>query len=79
MKIKDCRLVIFDLDGTLIDAYPAITESFNYVMRGFGYPVRSPRVIRGAVGWGDRNLLAPFVREKDLGRMLVAYRRHHSS
>jgi len=79
MKIKDCTLVIFDLDGTLVDAYPAITESFNHVMRAFGYPARSPRVIRAAVGWGDRNLLAPFVRERDLPGILAAYRRHHSS
>ena len=71
-------LIVFDLDGTLIDAYPAITRSFNYTMRRFAYPVRDAAVIRRAVGWGDRNLLQPFVREQDLDRALAVYRRHHA-
>ncbi|MDD5254665.1 MAG: HAD family hydrolase [Candidatus Omnitrophica bacterium] len=77
MKISDVRLVIFDLDGTLVNAYPAIIESFNYAMRAGGYPVQAPGIIRAAVGWGDKNLIAPFVRARDLKRVLAAYRRHH--
>ena len=77
MKITDVRLVIFDLDGTLVNAYPAIIESFNYAMRTGGYPVQAPGIIRAAVGWGDKNLIAPFVRAQDLKRVLAAYRRHH--
>lgn len=71
------RLVIFDLDGTLIDAYPAIYRSFNYTMKQSGYAARSERVIRRAVGWGDANLLKPFVKPGDLKRCLAVYRRHH--
>lgn len=71
------RLVIFDLDGTLIDAYPAIIESFNYTMDACGYARRRPAVIKAAVGWGDRNLLKPFVRAADLDKALQLYRRHH--
>ena len=71
------KLIIFDLDGTLVDAYKAITKSFNYVMRILGYPLRSEKVIRKAVGWGDENLLKPFVKNKDLKRALFLYRRHH--
>jgi phosphoglycolate phosphatase len=71
------RLVIFDLDGTLIDAYAAITASFNYTMTALGYPCKSERLIKRAVGWGDRNLLRPFVRAKDLDAALTRYRRHH--
>lgn len=71
------KLVIFDLDGTLVDAYGAIVSSFNFVMRRLGLPAQSDRVIRRAVGWGDENLLKPFVPAKDLAKALTMYRRHH--
>ena len=70
-------LVIFDLDGTLVDAYPAIIRSFNFTMRRFGYALQGASVIRRAVGWGDENLLRPFVETPDLKKALLAYRRHH--
>jgi phosphoglycolate phosphatase len=76
--MKNLKLVIFDLDGTLVDAYPAITASFNHTMRTLGYPLQKPAVIRRAVGWGDANLLKPFVKAKDLPAALAVYRKHHS-
>ncbi len=75
--MKNIKLVIFDLDGTLVDAYEAITRSFNYTMKKHGYPPQNPLVIRRAVGWGDRNLLKPFVKKCDLDNALSVYRRHH--
>lgn len=74
----DKQLFIFDLDGTLVDAYAAIIASFNFTMRRMGYPSRTSRVIRRAVGWGDASLLAPFVGAKDLSRALKIYRQHHA-
>lgn len=71
------RLVIFDLDGTLVDAYPAIISSFNYTMKRLRLPVQDALIIRRAVGWGDENLLRPFVKEKDLPLALSIYRKHH--
>lgn len=71
-------LVIFDLDGTLVDAYGAIAGSFNFAMRRLGLPKQSKRIIRRAVGWGDRNLLKPFVGEKNTDKALALYRRHHA-
>ncbi len=73
------RLVIFDLDGTLIDAYPAISGSFNYAMQKLGYPRQSDKVIRRAVGWGDESLLKPFIKSADLAKAVSIYRRHHSA
>lgn len=72
------KLIIFDLDGTLIDAYPAINRSFNYAMQKLGYPRQSDKVIRRAVGWGDENLLKPFIKDENLNKALTIYRRHHS-
>jgi len=71
------KLIIFDLDGTLIDAYSAIVRSFNFAMKQFGYSRQSSWTVRRAVGWGDSCLLRPFVAENDLAGVLAAYRRHH--
>ncbi|MFA5090555.1 MAG: HAD family hydrolase [Candidatus Omnitrophota bacterium] len=75
--LANIKLIIFDLDGTLVNAYPAINKSFNFTLNRLGYPRQSARVIRRAVGWGDENLLRPFIKEKDLARALSLYRRHH--
>jgi len=77
--MKNAKLIIFDLDGTLVDAYTAIIKSFNYTMKRFSYPLQSALVIRQAVGWGDENLLKPFIKIKDLKRALFIYRHHHKT
>jgi phosphoglycolate phosphatase len=79
MVMKEIRLIIFDLDGTLVDAYPAIISSFNHTMQSLHYRRQSPRTICRAVGWGDANLLRPFIKEKDLNKALSIYRRHHKT
>lgn len=75
--MKSIKLVIFDLDGTLVNAYPAITKSFNYTMAKVGAKLQSAKVIKQAVGSGDSNLLAPFVSRSKLAQALAIYRRHH--
>jgi phosphoglycolate phosphatase len=75
--MKNIKLIIFDLDGTLLDAYRAIIESFNYAMHKVGALQRSPLTIRRAVGWGDENLLRPFVNTDVLKKALRIYRIHH--
>jgi phosphoglycolate phosphatase len=77
LKLSNLKLIIFDLDGTLVDAYPAIIKSFNYTMQRLNYPCQSAAVIRRAVGWGDENLLKPFIKRKDLRQALLIYRQHH--
>ena len=71
------KAFIFDVDGTLVDAYPAIVESFNYTMRRIGYPVEKAEKIKKAVGWGDIKLLEPFVERGDLDPAIRVYRAHH--
>lgn len=74
---KRIELVIFDLDGTLVDAYPAIVSSFNKTLKMFGLAKQPERTIRRAVGWGDGNLLKPFVPKQRLAQALDIYRAHH--
>ncbi len=71
------RLFIFDLDGTLVDAYPALTESVIYTVTRLGYPAPSPAQVRRAVGRGQRFLLESFLDKKDLERALRFFRPHH--
>lgn len=71
------KLIIFDLDGTLVDAYKAIEKSFNHTMASLGYPKKPFLVIKKAVGWGDKNLLKPFVKNIALNKALNLYRKDH--
>ncbi len=72
------ELVIFDLDGTLVDAYPAIIKSFNFTMKQLGMPKVRSGMIRKSVGWGDSLLLKPFVSDEFFSRAVTIYRRHHA-
>lgn len=77
MRLDKIKLVIFDLDGTLVDAYEAIIKSVNFTLRKMGYPQVPNGIIRRAVGWGDKRLIGAFVGPRDLGRALAVYRSHH--
>ena len=48
--MTNIKLIIFDLDGTLIDAYAAIGSSFNYVMCKLGLKPQTVNVLRRLVG-----------------------------
>ena len=50
-------LVIFDLDGTLIDSSRDIAWSANMVLHSMGYDRLDMEVIKEAIGWGVKNLL----------------------
>ena len=54
MKIK---LIIFDLDGTLIDTLSDIEHIFNYVLIQNGYEERSKSFYKNNIGNGFENLL----------------------
>ena len=75
--MENIKLIIFDLDGTLLDAYAAISSSFNYVMHKLGLKPQNASIVRRLVGWGDINLLKPYVPLGDLKRALNLYRNHH--
>ncbi len=50
-------LVIFDLDGTLLDTLEDLTDSTNNCMRKFGFPEHTKEEVRGFVGNGIRKLI----------------------
>ena len=51
------KLVIFDLDGTLLDTIADLAESANYALKQLGYPTHDVETIRTFVGNGINKLL----------------------
>lgn len=52
------KAVVFDLDGTLIDAEPDITAVLNRVLAADGLPALAGAEVRGMIGDGAKTLLA---------------------
>lgn len=71
------KLVIFDLDGTLVNAYPAVSRSVNHTLKVLGLAIRSHAEIKRSVGEGDRRLMAKFVGTSLADQALSIYRPHH--
>ena len=51
------RLMIFDLDGTLLDTLDDLTDSVNYVLLKHDYPKRTREEVRSFVGDGIHKLM----------------------
>lgn len=51
------KAVLFDLDGTIADTIPAITEGINMVMRHRGYPEHPEKAVLGFINYGSRELI----------------------
>ena len=51
------KLVIFDLDGTLLDTIADLAESANYALKQLGHPTHNVETIRTFVGNGINKLL----------------------
>jgi phosphoglycolate phosphatase len=73
------RAVLFDMDGTLVDSYPAITASVNHVRTLHGMPPLPEAEVRRHVGRGPAYLLAQTVGVGDGEANVAAYRAHHPS
>jgi len=59
-------LIVFDLDGTLIDGYDGITDALGFAMQRLGFAPLPQGKVRGMVGQGLEKLL-----EKAVGAGLV--------
>jgi len=73
----DKKLFIFDLDGTLVNAYSAIYKSLNYTLKELGYKPVSYNKAKASVGTGDRNFILTFFKEKDVLKAFKIYRARH--
>jgi phosphoglycolate phosphatase len=65
---KNVDLIIFDLDGTLIDSKVDIISSVNHMLRALGLNQRNPVEIMGFIGKGVRQLIIDSLGERDLDK-----------
>ena len=74
------RLVIFDLDGTLIDSVALIVETVTNTFRALNEPVPDERAIRAISGITARDalvILAPSATPERIDALLERYRAHY--
>jgi phosphoglycolate phosphatase len=76
------RLVIFDLDGTLIDSVALIVETVTNAFAAVDEPVPDERAIRSISGITARDamaILAPTAAPERVNTILESYRAHYRS
>lgn len=57
LRVIKKDLIIFDLDGTLVDSSGDIAHAVNRTLREMGFPEMTVSGIKANVGWGVRSLL----------------------
>jgi phosphoglycolate phosphatase len=75
------RLVLFDLDGTLVDSAPGIHASVRAAVAGFGLAEPTPAQLRAMVGppLQEGFALGFGLSGADVDRAIAAYRAHYSA
>ncbi|MGN0732818.1 MAG: HAD family hydrolase [Emergencia sp.] len=80
------KLVIFDLDGTILDTLDDLADSTNYALKSCGLPTRTVDEVRRFVGNGIRNLIDRAVPEgtdletaESVFETFKAYYKEHSA
>ncbi|MGY1621303.1 HAD hydrolase-like protein [Geodermatophilus sp. SYSU D00965] len=75
------RLVLFDLDGTLVDSTPGIWASVRVAAAALGLPEPTPQQLREMVGppLQDGFALVLGVPPDDVPRAVAAYRAHYAA
>lgn len=77
------KLLIFDLDGTLVDSLIDITNAINYALKPWNYNLLTPETARKLVGRGITKLVESILKpehkrelNKVLDRFLDYYKQH---
>ncbi|MCU0229812.1 MAG: HAD-IA family hydrolase [Acidobacteria bacterium] len=77
--MSPCRAVLFDLDGTLVDAFGAVTEALNAARAACGLPAQPLAVVRRQVGWGLTDLLARNVGPDEIEEARRRFESHYAA
>jgi len=81
MKLNQSRLLVFDLDGTLVDTFEDITRAVNHVLGQFGISPKDVEEVRKYVGNGARELMAGVLGEKggklQIDKSIEIWRRYY--
>jgi phosphoglycolate phosphatase len=65
---RQIDLIIFDLDGTLVDSRKDITKAVNFTLRQVGLKEKSMQEVSSFIGWGVKDLIAKSM-GKNKGRL----------
>ena len=79
MNLSDKKLILFDLDGTLIDSVPDLSESVNFMLRELKKPTFSEELIRTWMGNGAKTLVQRAVKKDDVDDELKIFLTHYSN
>jgi len=75
--------IVFDLDGTLVDTAPDLTNTLNHVLRGRGHAPVTLAMTRSTVGHGARVMIEEALRlkgaEDDVDQMLADFLVHYEA
>ena len=75
--------IVFDLDGTLVDTAPDLTNALNDVLTRRGHPAVSAATVRSSVGLGARIMIEEALRRlgatDDVDRMLAESLVHYEA
>lgn len=78
---KKYELVIFDLDGTILDTLEDLADSMNYALEKHGYPTRTIEEVRSFVGNGllmlTRRAIAPETDETIIQTVLAEQKSYY--
>ncbi len=76
------KMIIFDLDGTLLNTLEDLVNSTNYALAKFNFPLKTTEEVRFAVGSGVEKLLECVVPEgknnKDFYNCLAIFKDYYS-
>ena len=75
------KLIVYDLDGTLVDTLQDITEAANHMLSTMQAPLLTPDQVRRFVGKGIQQLVSDCLGIDDPGRIaqgLTLYRSYYS-
>ena len=71
-------VILFDLDGTLIDSTEAILESFEYSFKSFGIKTPDDEVIKSLIGYPLDIMYAKLgVQAQNIDEIISAYKKHY--
>src|SRR5665648_768127 len=80
--LKDATIV-FDLDGTLVDTAPDLTNALNHVLTSRGHAAVSAETVRSSVGLGARAMIEVALRRAratdDIDQMLAEFLVHYEA
>jgi phosphoglycolate phosphatase len=68
----DCRAILFDLDGTLLDTLEDLAHAGNRTLEHFGFPTHAVKRYRYLIGEGVEVLFLKALPPKHRGRDVVA-------